>query len=95
MILGCQLLIDKILNRRERKYMRQPYDSDVSRNQFNQISRDLEFVKKKTRPRVVDLYEVFCAILYLLKNACRLSLGKTYVRQAIVWKDKPPPVIAP
>ena len=50
--------------------MRQPYDSDVSRDQFNQISRDLEFVKKKTRPREVDLYEVFCAILYLLKNAC-------------------------
>ena len=50
--------------------MRQPYDSDISRVQFNQISRDLEFVRKKTRPRVVDLYEVFCAILYLLKNAC-------------------------
>ena len=51
-------------------YMRQPYDSDISREQFNLISRDLEFVKKKTRPRIVDLYEVFCAILYLLKNAC-------------------------
>ena len=50
--------------------MRQPYDSDISREQFNLISRDLEFVKKKTRPRVVDLYEVFCAILYLLKNGC-------------------------
>jgi transposase len=50
--------------------MRQPYDSDVSRDQFNQISRDLEFAKKKTRPREVDLYDVFCAILYLLKNAC-------------------------
>ena len=50
--------------------MRQPYDSDVSREQFAQISPDLEATKKKTRPRVVDLYEVFCAILYLLKNAC-------------------------
>ena len=50
--------------------MHQPYDSDISREQFDLISRDLEFVKKKTRPRVVDLYEVFCAILYLLKNAC-------------------------
>jgi hypothetical protein len=50
--------------------MRQPYGSDISREQFNSISRDLEFVKKKTRPRVVDLYDVFCAILYLLKNGC-------------------------
>ncbi|MDR2523759.1 MAG: IS5/IS1182 family transposase, partial [Synergistaceae bacterium] len=49
--------------------MRKAYDSDVNREQFNQISRDLEFLKKKTRPREVDLYDVFCAILYLLKNA--------------------------
>jgi transposase len=52
------------------KVMRQAYDSDVSREQFNSISRDLEFAKKKTRPRIADLYDVFCAILYLLKNAC-------------------------
>ena len=50
--------------------MRETYDSDITRDQFNAISRDLEFIKKKTRPRVVDLYEVLCAILYLLKNAC-------------------------
>ncbi|MDR2523124.1 MAG: transposase [Synergistaceae bacterium] len=50
--------------------MRKAYDSDVSRERFNPISRDLEFLKKKTRPREVDLYDVFCAILYLLKNAC-------------------------
>jgi transposase len=50
--------------------MRQPYDSDISREQFAKISPDLEAVKKKTRPRVVDLYEVLCAILYLIKNAC-------------------------
>ncbi|MDR1472194.1 MAG: IS5/IS1182 family transposase, partial [Synergistaceae bacterium] len=50
--------------------MRQAYDSDVSREQFAAISRELESTKKKTRPRKVDLYEIFCAILYLLKNAC-------------------------
>jgi hypothetical protein len=58
------------MSRRERKYMRQPYESDITRDQFNAISRDLEFLKKKTRPRIVDLYEILCAILYLLKNAC-------------------------
>jgi transposase len=50
--------------------MREPYDSDITREQFSQISQDLESVKKTTRPRKVDLYEILCAILYLLKNAC-------------------------
>ena len=50
--------------------MRQAYDSDISREQFAGIWQDLESIKKKTRPREVDLYEVFCAILYLLKNGC-------------------------
>jgi len=50
--------------------MRRQYDSDVSREQFAQISQDLESTKKATRPRKVDLYDVFCAILYLLKSAC-------------------------
>jgi hypothetical protein len=48
--------------------MRKPYDSDITREQFNQISLDLEFARKKTRPRKIDLYEVFCAISYLLKK---------------------------
>ena len=50
--------------------MRQAYDSDITREQFNQIVLDLEFTKKRTRPRKIDLYDVFCAILYLLKSAC-------------------------
>jgi len=50
--------------------MRKIYSSDITREQFALISDDLESVKKSTRPRKIDLYEVFCAILYLLKNAC-------------------------
>ncbi|MDR2528068.1 MAG: transposase [Synergistaceae bacterium] len=50
--------------------MRKLYDSDVSGGQLNQISRDLEFLKKKTRPRGVDLYDVVRVMFYLLKNAC-------------------------
>ena len=50
--------------------MRKPYPSDISRDQFEMISHDLEGAKKTTKPREIDLYEVFCAILYLLKNAC-------------------------
>jgi len=50
--------------------MRQSYDSDITREQFTEISQDLESIRKTTRPRRVDLYDIFCAILYLLKNAC-------------------------
>jgi len=50
--------------------MREAYDSDITREQFSQTSQDLESVRKVTRPRKVDLYDIFCAILYLLKSAC-------------------------
>jgi transposase len=49
---------------------RKHYPSDISREQFEQIRGILEGLRHKTRPRRVDLYDVFCAILYLLKNAC-------------------------
>jgi transposase len=48
---------------------RKHYPSDISREQFERIRPLLEGARHKTRPRRVDLYEVFCAILYLLKNA--------------------------
>ena len=51
--------------------MRKSYPSDVSREQFGQIAPLLEGLRKKTRPRTVDLYEVFCAVLYLLKSGCQ------------------------
>jgi transposase len=47
---------------------RQPYDSDVSREHFEQVRHLLESARKKTRPRKHDLYDVFCAVLYLLAN---------------------------
>ena len=50
--------------------MRKPYPSDVTREQFTLIENDLESVKKRTRPRTADLYEIFCAVLYVLKNGC-------------------------
>src|SRR5271168_139663 len=47
------------------------YPSDVSRVQFEQIRPLLEGVRRRTKPRTVDLYEVFCAVLYLLKSGCQ------------------------
>ena len=40
--------------------MRKAYPSDISRKQFEQISPILENARKKTKPRTVDLYDVFC-----------------------------------
>src|SRR5687767_443051 len=51
--------------------MRKRYPSDISREQFKKIEPLLLKVRKKTRPRTLDLYEVFCGILYLLKSGCQ------------------------
>ncbi|MGH1233180.1 IS5/IS1182 family transposase, partial [Bacillus toyonensis] len=42
------------------------YTSNVSREQFELIREELENARKRTRPRTVDLYEVFCGVLYVL-----------------------------
>ena len=42
--------------------MVEKYGSDVSREQFEIIQEDLEKAKKATRPRKVDLYDIFCAL---------------------------------
>ena len=59
-----------ILQPKEMSDMRQAYPSDVTREQFALIEDDLKSVKKATRPRTADLYEIFCAVLYVLKNGC-------------------------
>ena len=50
---------------------RKVYGSDVSREQFERVRPLLEGVRRRTKPRTVDLYEVFCAALYLLKTGCQ------------------------
>ncbi|WP_423734570.1 IS5 family transposase [Bacillus cereus] len=47
------------------------YTSNVSREQFELIREDLENARKRTRPRTVDLYEVFCGVLYVLTTGCQ------------------------
>ena len=46
------------------------YPSDISKEQFDAIRELLESARRKTKPRTVDLYEVFCAVLYLLRTGC-------------------------
>ncbi len=44
------------------------YPSDITREQFEVIRGELESAKKTTKPRDIDLYDIFCAILYLIKG---------------------------
>ncbi len=53
------------------KIAKKEYPSDISCEQFEEIRGLLESTRKKTKPRTVDLYEVFCAVLYLLKSGCQ------------------------
>jgi len=50
--------------------MRKEYPSDIRREQFEKIRIDLEDAKKATHPRRYDLYDIFCGVLYLLKEGC-------------------------
>ena len=47
---------------------RKHYPSDVSRAQFERIRPILESARQKTKPRKLDLYEVFCGLLYVLRG---------------------------
>ncbi len=67
--------------------MRTPYPSDISREQFESLRELLEQARKKTKPRTVDLYEVFCAILYVLKSGCQWRmLPSDFPKWQLVYK---------
>lgn len=53
------------------KTKRKTYPCDISRKQFQNIRPLLESVRKKTKPRTVDLYAIFNAVLYILKSGCQ------------------------
>ena len=57
--------------------MSRKYPSDVTRKQFELIQPILESGKKRTKPRQVDLYEIFCGILYVLKSGCQWRMLPT------------------
>jgi len=50
--------------------MRKSYPSDVGREQFEAIRQELTQAKKITHPRRYDWYDIFRAVLYLLKEGC-------------------------
>ncbi len=50
------------------------YDSDISREEYELIRSDLENAKKHTKPLHYDLYDIFCAILYVIKGGIQWRL---------------------
>jgi transposase len=45
---------------------------DIRREVFaTKVQPLLEWARKKTKPRTVDLYQVFCGGLYVLKSGCQ------------------------
>lgn len=50
--------------------MRKEYPSDITREQFELIREELEGATKRTHPRKYELYDIFCAVLYLMKEGC-------------------------
>lgn len=51
--------------------MRKSCPSDIRREQFERIKPPLKSARRRTAARKVDLYEVFCAVLYLLRSGCQ------------------------
>jgi hypothetical protein len=44
------------------------YPSDISREEIEKVRPELEGFKKQTNPRIYDLYDIFCAVLYIVKT---------------------------
>lgn len=66
--------------------MRHGYPSDISREQFELIRPILEVARKQTKPREVDLYDVFCAVLYVLKSGCQWDMiPSDFPKQSTVY----------
>jgi transposase len=70
------------------------YSTDITREQFSEISEILESSRKKTKPRKADLYHVFNAVIYILKTGTQWkNLPQEYpkyknvFRYFTIWKN--------
>ena len=78
--------------------MSHSYPSDISREQFARILPTLESARRRTKPRIVDLYDVFCGVLYLLKSGCQWRMlpadfpdWRTCYQYFRQWSERPDP----
>ncbi len=78
--------------------MSHSYPSDITREQFARILPMLESARRRTKPRTVDLYDVFCGVLYLLKSGCQWRMlpadfpdWRTCYKYFRQWSERPGP----
>lgn len=71
------------------------YPSDLTRDQFEQIRPILEATRKKTRPRTLDLYDIFNAVLYVVTSGCQWRMlprdypkWKTVHKYFLIWSEE-------
>lgn len=71
------------------------YQSSITKEQFKTIRPLLEGARKKTAPRKYDLFIIFNAILYIIKNGCTWrDLPKDFPDYRVVyhyfrmWREK-------
>lgn len=75
--------------------MRKRYSSDISKRQFAKIRPMLEKARKVTKPRTIKLYDIFCAVLYVVKSGCQWRMlpgdfpkWQIVYRYFRIWKDR-------
>ncbi len=66
---------------------RKKYASDISREKFAEIEPLLRSVRRATKPTTVDLYEVFRAVLYLLRTEVAMTFRLRGGKTAMVLPD--------
>lgn len=74
------------------------YESDITREQFAVILPILERCRHKTKRRTIDLYRVFCAVLYVLRTGCQWRMipndyphWRTCYYYYQIWSEQPDP----
>ena len=78
--------------------MSHSYPSDISREQFARVLPTLLTARRRTKPRTVDLYDVFCGVLYVLKSGCQWRMlpadfpqWQTCYKYFGQWSERPNP----
>ena len=78
--------------------MSHSYPSDISREQFALVLPILLTARRRTKPRTVDLYDVFRGVLYVLKSGCQwrmlpadLPQWQTCYKYFRQWSERPNP----
>jgi hypothetical protein len=57
--------------------MREKYPSDISQEAFEVIKAELLAATKPTKARKYDIYDIFCAVLYVLKEGAHGGQSRT------------------